>query len=230
MFYAIIGAMSQEVEALLALAEEYKLMQETPFYLYKARISDVDVLVCKSGIGKVEAALTTTYILSNYSVEAVINIGSAGGLDIRQEVGDLLIADELKYHDLLFSPENTEEGIEPYTFTTNKKLNEQVRRVFEQQGRRFWEGLLVSGDQFVCQEQQWRAILRRYPQAIALDMEATAIAHVCAKFAKPFIVLRSLSDIALKEGNEMSFDEFLPLAAAQSAQYCAALLSKIREL
>ena len=75
-------------------------------------------------------------------------------------------------------------------------------------------------------EQQIAAIKADFPQAIAVEMEAAAIAQVCFSFDLPFVVVRAVSDVADQESH-ISFDEFLPLAAQQSS---AMILSMLAEL
>ncbi len=48
----------------------------------------------KSGIGKVAAAIGTTLLLEHCQPDVVINTGSAGGLDPRLNVGDIVVSTE----------------------------------------------------------------------------------------------------------------------------------------
>ena len=53
-------------------------------------MNGVDVIFLRSGIGKVNAAMSTTILLEKYNPDYVINTGSAGGYNPELNVGDLL--------------------------------------------------------------------------------------------------------------------------------------------
>ena len=76
-------------------------------------------------------------------------------------------------------------------------------------------GLIVSGDAFINGSVGLAKIRHNFPQAIAVEMEATAIAHVCHNFKVPFVVVRAISDVADQQSH-LSFEEFLAVAARQS--------------
>ena len=69
-------------------------------------------------------------------------------------------------------------------------------------------GLIVSGDAFINGSVGLAKIRHNFPQAIAVEMEATAIAHVCHNFKVPFVVVRAISDVADQQSH-LSFEEFL---------------------
>ena len=51
-------------------------------------------------------------------------------------------------------------------------------------------------------------------------MEGTSIAQTADALKTPLIIIRSISDVTVEEGNEISFEEFLPVAAKNSAEFC----------
>jgi adenosylhomocysteine nucleosidase len=65
-----------------------------------------------------------------------------------------------------------------------------------------------------------------FPEVHAVEMEAAAIAQVCHRFNVPFVVVRALSDIAGSE-SPISFEQFLPLAAANAAQLIRLMLPRV---
>ena len=65
-----------------------------------------------------------------------------------------------------------------------------------------------------------------FPQMKAVEMEAAAVAQVCHQFDTPFVIIRALSDIAGKESN-VSFDEFLPVAAKHSTAIVLKTVEKL---
>ncbi|STV79756.1 5'-methylthioadenosine nucleosidase [Klebsiella michiganensis] len=72
--------------------------------------------------------------------------------------------------------------------------------------------LIVSGDAFINGSIGLAKIRHNFPQAVAVEMEATAIAHVCHNYGVPFVVVRAISDVADQQSH-LSFDEFLAVAA-----------------
>ena len=87
-------------------------------------------------------------------------------------------------------------------------------------------GLIVSGDAFINGSVGLAKIRHNFPQAIAVEMEATAIAHVCHNFNVPFVVVRAISDVADQQSH-LSFDEFLAVAAKQSSLMVESLVQKL---
>lgn len=65
-----------------------------------------------------------------------------------------------------------------------------------------------------------------FPLMKAAEMEAAAVAQVCHQFGTPFVVIRALSDIAGKQSN-ISFEEFLPVAAKHSTQIVLNVVDRI---
>ena len=224
---AIIGAMKIEVDALLAHMSETEehTLREIPFYTGK--LASRPVVVCQCGVGKVMAALTTTVLLENYDIEGVINIGTAGGLMDFEEVLDVVISDRIAHHDILvpgwavgFNDEN------PRCYKADP---EYIRIINEIAGEhdRAWVGPIVTGESFVCEEEQVKAIKKNYPEALCTEMEGAAIAQVCDHYHVPFVVVRSLSDITLKEGNGMTFEEYAQKASARSAVWCEKFVARL---
>ena len=88
-------------------------------------------------------------------------------------------------------------------------------------------GLICTGDAFVCTPEKQAFIRQHFPNVIAVEMEASAIAQTCHQFRKPFVVVRAISDVADKE-SPMSFDEFLPLAAKRSSEMVINMLTQMQ--
>ena len=59
-----------------------------------------EVVVVQGGIGKVNAAISVTLLLKNFDIDHVINVGSAGGLDLKENVGDVIISEKVAHHDV----------------------------------------------------------------------------------------------------------------------------------
>lgn len=223
----IIGAMEEEV------AEIKKLMsieQTREYYGYKyfeGKMGDKKVVVLQGGIGKVNAGIATTLLFNHYDIEYVINIGSAGGLVLEQNIGDVVISDSVVHHDVdvtAFGRQMGEVPGMPLYFEPNHELLMKVKSILNQQNMAFHVGLIASGDQFIAHDEQVIKIKKDFPEAMCVEMEAAAIAQVCHVFNKKFIITRSLSDIFGKGESHVQFDEYLKKASVASAKMCYELV------
>ncbi|MFJ5468008.1 5'-methylthioadenosine/S-adenosylhomocysteine nucleosidase [Pectobacterium sp. CHL-2024] len=225
----IIGAMEQEVTLLRDRIENRQTLQRAGCEIYTGQINGVDVALLKSGIGKVSAALGTTLLLEHSKPDVVINTGSAGGLAPTLNVGDIVVSDEVRYHDADVTAFGYEPGQMagcPAAFLADEKLIALAQEVIAELQLNAVRGLVVSGDAFINGAEPLARIRTTFPKAIAVEMEATAIAHVCHQFAVPFVVVRAISDVADK-ASHLSFDEFLSVAAQQSTRMVEAILAKL---
>ncbi|PWC11298.1 5'-methylthioadenosine/S-adenosylhomocysteine nucleosidase [Brenneria corticis] len=227
----IIGAMEQEVTLLRDRIENRQTIQRAGCEIYSGRLNGVDVALLKSGIGKVSAALGTTLLLEHSRPDVVINTGSAGGLAATLKVGDIVISDEVRYHDADVTAFGYEPGQMagcPAAFIADEGLITLAQDAIAELQLHAVRGLVVSGDAFINGAEPLARIRRTFPQAIAVEMEATAIAHVCHQFAVPFVIVRAISDVADQESH-LSFDEFLTVAAEQSTRMVETMLQALAE-
>ena len=96
----IIGAMDQEVKILKEKLTDTMSWERAGALFVSGSLGRHEVIVVRSGIGKVASAVTTTLLIHQYGVNMVINTGSAGGIGEGLKVGDLVIADKLAYFDV----------------------------------------------------------------------------------------------------------------------------------
>lgn len=227
----IIGAMEQEVTLLRDRIENRETIQRAGCEIYIGRLNGVDVALLKSGIGKVSAALGTTLLLEHCRPDVVINTGSAGGLAATLKVGDIVVSDEVRYHDADVTAFGYEPGQMagcPAAFAADETLITLAQNAIAALDLNAVRGLIVSGDAFINGAEPLARIRKNFPQAIAVEMEATAIAHVCHQFAVPFVIVRAISDVADQESH-LSFDEFLVVAAQQSTRMVETMLQTLAE-
>ena len=227
---AIIGAMEQEVEALRATVENAQTETIANSEYTTGTINGKDVVLLKSGIGKVNAAMSTTILLSKYAPDVVINTGSAGGFDPELEVGAVVISDEVRHHDCdvtAFGYEIGQMAGMPAGYAADEKLIEVAKQAVAEVGEhKAAVGLICSGDVFMADPVRTEEVRKNFPTMKACEMEAAGVAQVCYQFGTPFVVIRALSDIAGKQSN-LSFDEFLPIAAKHSTQIVLKTIEKL---
>ena len=223
----IIGAMEEEVAEILKLVEIYEKKDYQGYTFYEGVMNYHQVVVLQGGIGKVNAAISTTLLLTHYDIDVVINIGSAGGLHKDQNVGDVVISSGVIHHDVdvtAFGRALGEVPGMPCIFLPDEKLLTCVQGILQEQKIPSHVGLIASGDQFIARKEQVAAIQKAFPEAMCAEMEAASIAQVCHVFNKRFIITRSLSDVFDKGESPMQFDEYLKKAAKASAKMCVALI------
>lgn len=218
---AIIGAMEEEVTILRDTLENRKQEFIAGCEFTSGIYKGVEIILLKSGIGKVNAAMSTTLLLDRYQPDYVINTGSAGGFHSSLNVGDVVISSEVRHNDVDVTAFGYEYGQVPglpAAYIPNDMLvNVAEKKAKEINDIQVVKGLIVTGDSFLNDPNKVEFIRSKFSNLYAGEMEAAAIAQVCHLFDTPFVVIRALSDIAGKE-SDVSFDQFLDKAAKHSAQ------------
>lgn len=145
-----------------------------------------------SGMGKVNAAVATTRLIYEYGPDCIINAGVAGSLDSDIREGSVVVGAKTAYHDVWCGGETPLGMVEgfPQRFSAHPALLEAALGCAP--GLR--SGLIITGDQFYLDEREDRRQKLLYPDALAVDMESAAIAHVCHIFDVPFLSFRIISD------------------------------------
>ncbi|HSI66041.1 MAG TPA: 5'-methylthioadenosine/S-adenosylhomocysteine nucleosidase [Planococcus sp. (in: firmicutes)] len=226
----IIGAMEEEVEELRGGIEQPETVVIANCEFTTGTYQGQQVILLKSGIGKVNAAMSTTILLHHFQPDLIINTGSAGGFDSELEVGAIVISDEVRHHDVdvtVFGYEMGQVPQLPAAFAADQELIDMaVQAVVEIAEHPYAVGLIATGDSFMNDPARVEQVRRYFPGMKASEMEAAAVAQVCYQFGTPFVVVRALSDIAGKESS-LSFEEFLPVAAKHSTQIVLNMVKKI---
>ncbi|MBT1452498.1 5'-methylthioadenosine/adenosylhomocysteine nucleosidase [Glaciecola sp. XM2] len=217
---AIIGAMEEEITLLKSHISNCQNSSISHLEVFHGSIFEHEIYLVQSGIGKVASALATSLLIHQFSPDLVINTGSAGGFDPDLNIGDIVIADALMYHDVDVRHFGYEYGQVPampkqyvadshasaIAFSAANSLdNLQVKT-----------GLICSGDSFIGSDEAAAKIREIFPQMKAVEMEGASIAQTCHMMDTPCVVIRSLSDIAGKTST-VSFEQYLEKAAKNSA-------------
>ena len=225
----IIGAMEEEVTILKRKLNDMNEINIAHVKFYVGKLNHKEVVLTQSGIGKVNASISTTLLIEKFNPEVVINTGSAGALDQILSIGDILVSNHVLYHDAnatAFGYEYGQIPQMPKTYTTDPTLLKKTMHVLEQQQLNGKVGMIVSGDSFIGSSEQRQKIKQQFPEAMAVEMEATAIAQTCYQFKVPFIVIRAVSDLANGKA-DISFEEFLDKAALSSSETVSLLVESL---
>ncbi|ANK59727.1 5'-methylthioadenosine/adenosylhomocysteine nucleosidase [Loigolactobacillus backii] len=225
----IIGAMEEEVKLLQSKMDNLTHRTIAGVDFYNGVIADQTVILVRSGIGKVQAGMTTGLLLDHYAPDVVINTGSAGGIGSGLKIGDVVISSELAYHDVDATAFGYVIGQLPQQaarFSADKAWVRRVAAAAQQVALTTHVGLIVSGDQFIAGKAATDKILANFPDALASEMEGAAIAQVATQFKVPFVVIRAMSDVG-DENAGVNFDDFIIDAGKQSAQMVLALIDQV---
>lgn len=226
MTIGIIAAMDEEIAYLKDVIINPKEVEVANTLFIEGEIENQHIILLKSGIGKVNAAMATTILIERYQPDRIINTGSAGGISEELEIGDLVISSAVVHHDVDATAFNYKYGQVPgmpENYPADEILIERTKSILNDLKINSAIGVIGTGDSFINDPKRVEQIIQRIPDLIAAEMEAAAIAQVCYQYSVPFVVLRALSDVAGKESN-ISFNEFLSLAAKNSSKLIVELL------
>ena len=217
----IIAAMDEEVTAVLTQMHNIKEQNIHDYVFYTGKLNEQQVIITKSGVGKVQAAMATTIMITNYQLNGIINVGIAGGIAPKLKVCDVVIANKVAQWDFDLTAFDYQKGFtnERYTFLANQKVVLQLQEKMKTDQHVF-VGPMVTGDQFIYNQKQIDEIKSAYPEALCADMEAGAIAQVAKYYQLPFLIIRSISDVTSDDGNENVFEELIKSACHVAAEYC----------
>ena len=222
----IIGAMKIEVDNIVALISDCKTVEIAKKTFFTGKISDIDVVVCECGVGKVNAGVTTSIMCEKFDVSFIINTGVAGGIDKVKPLG-IVIAKDFCYHDFDLSPIGYKKGVIPNlgkVFNTDDNLRELCIKIAEMNEFDYTVGNIASGDIFATKKEIIKDLDMDF---VAVEMEGAAIAHVCKLYSIPFVALRVISDILEEENQTISFNEVEKQAAQRAILFVCEIIRKI---
>jgi len=225
---AIMGAMSEEVEPIVAKLDNLNILEYAANKYYEGSYNGQEIVVAYSKIGKVFATLTATILIEKFNCDTLLFSGVAGAISDDLKVGDLIIADGLCQHDLDITAFGHPYGYVPegqVCIPADVKLRQVAKKIAKEKDLILKEGVIATGDQFVANSKRKDWIGDTF-KADALEMEGAAVAVVCSSLAVPFFILRAISDAADMDAS-FSFDEFLESSAKISADFILAMVDEI---
>ena len=230
----IIGAMQSEITGLTARMENTTTRQVAGRTFYTGTLAGKPVVVVQSGVGKVAAAITAQMLIDIFGVDALINTGMAGGLDSRLAVKDLVVGTAALQHDFDLTAFGHapgyitgEDDTTATLFTADKRLVELALAAAEEvlpAGSKAITGTIASGDVFVDDSALKARIIQRHGAAAA-EMEGAAIAQTAVANGVPFVILRTISDLAEHQAN-VSFEELEIYVGQLAGDITIALLKR----
>lgn len=230
----IIGAMDVEIDYLRSLmGSDAKKTEAGSINFLEGKIHGKNVVLVRSGIGKVNAALCAQRLILQFGCTNIINTGIAGAMAHGLGVMDFVVSTDCVYHDMDATGFGYKIGQIPqmdvFSFPADKKMIEDCKKAFfessESKGHKMIEGRIASGDQFISEKSVKEKIAANVGPA-CVEMEGAAIAHACYLNKTPFVILRCMSDMADDlSSNGYEFNE--SIAAKLSAKICEKVIEQI---
>ena len=219
---AIIAAMSKELALRLPLIKDGSTVKANGMTFHTGNIGSHEVIATECGIGKVNAAIGTLTLIECFHPDIVINTGVAGGTGSGASILDVVIADRVAYHDVWCGPGTIAGQAAGCPSTFDCPLPDEIFKDMD-----IKRGLVASGDIFISRAEEVKKIRSLYPDAMAVDMESAAIAHVCYLKGVPFVCIRVISDTPGSADNIAQYENFWTDAPAHTFATLTTLLDRL---
>ncbi|HAQ06027.1 MAG TPA: 5'-methylthioadenosine/adenosylhomocysteine nucleosidase [Bacillus bacterium] len=217
---AIIGAMDEEIQHILDGMNKYEQQRKAGISFYIGTFNDYEIVLCKSGVGKVNASVCTQILIDEFEASHIIFTGVAGAVNPDLKIGDIVVSIDCLQHDMDATALGFKLGEIPYSevsvFKADSKLVDLAISASKEtvQGKKIMSGRILSGDQFIADREKVK-FLHEELQGYCTEMEGAAVGQVCSMNAIPFVIIRSMSDQA--DGSaDVNFMEFTKLASQNS--------------
>lgn len=226
----IIGAMEEEVALLKEVMDIEKTVSYASMDFCKGKLYDKDVVVVKSGIGKVNAAVCAQILVDKFEVDALINTGIAGSLDAAIDIGDIVVSTDAVQHDMDASifgdPIGQIPRMDTFSFPADERLINLAVSANEEANPdiKTFKGRVVSGDQFVSSTEAKERLVAMF-DAKCTEMEGAAIAHVAYLNQVSYVIIRAISD---KADNSATMD--YPTFERQAIAHTVGLVKKFVQM
>ncbi len=226
----ILCALDREIERLLKEIEQPVHKSLCGYDYVEGSLRGRQVVLCRCGVGKVNAAVCAQAMIMTWPVRLIVNSGVAGALREPLEIGDICVATDLVQHDVdttaVGDPIGFVSTVEQTYFRCAEWAVDGILRAAESiEGVRAMAGRIASGDQFITDQDQKDRIVRLF-DASACEMEGGAIAQVCFINGVDCAVIRAISDSSSGR-HQMEYREFMPMAAETSAKVVLKFLENL---
>lgn len=226
----IIGAMDEEVARIKEQLDEVCVETRAGMDFYKGKLGGKDVVVVRSGIGKVNAAICTQILADIYQVSGVVNTGIAGSLKAEIDIGDIVLSSDALQHDMDATGFGYAPGQVPRVDTLSFPGDAGLIRLAEECCRQVnpdihtFVGRVVSGDQFISDKEKKDWLVKTFA-GYCTEMEGAAIAQACYLNRIPFLIVRAISDKA-DDSASVDYSVFEEKAIEHSVKLLAELIRR----
>ena len=196
---AIVVALEKEAKSVVDCFEKVENLKIAKKNLVKGKLFGKDCVLAISGIGKVNASLTTQLLIDQYSPDFIINFGTAGGIDSSVKVLEYYVIEKccqfdfdlrdldgiplgyIQDYDMAFFP----------SYTVKYPVKMQIKT-------------LATADRFTESKLDTQEILNI--GCNVRDMEGGAIAQVCYTNNVPLLMIKGITDVV---GNGLTAEQFV---------------------
>lgn len=221
----IIGAMEIEVNRIKEQMEDVSVTDKAGMSFFEGKWNGNDVVVVRSGIGKVNAAVCAQILVDTFHADAIINTGIAGSLKNEINIGDIVLSTDAIQHDMDTQGFGYAPGVIPQMevsdFQADEKLIELAKKCCAEvcPDIQVFTGRVVSGDQFISDKKKKEWLSSQF-EGLCAEMEGAAIAQAAYLNHVPFLIIRAISDKA-DDSATMDYPEFEAMAAENSVKLLA---------
>jgi adenosylhomocysteine nucleosidase len=197
----IIGAMDEEVLEIKNALKDVTVETAAGMDFYRGKINEKEVVVVRSGIGKVNAAVCSQILVDKFGAEAIVNTGIAGSLKAEIDIGDIVLSSDSVQHDMDATgfgyPIGQIPRMETFAFPADQKLLKLAEKCCNQVNPdiKTFVGRVVSGDQFISDKEKKQQLIDNF-DGFCTEMEGAAIAQVCYLNHIGCLIIRAISDKA----------------------------------
>lgn len=220
----LIVAMKSEFDLMLKSMENSQIKQIKHLNFALGQIKNQPVILMQSGMGKVCAAVATIEMIENFHPDCIINTGLAGGLSSELSVMDIVLGQNVVYHDVWCGEGNEYGQVQglPAVYHADENLLKKASAIASDV--KIVSGLITSGDQFISDINELKKIKSHFPDSLAVDMESGAIAQTCWLYNVPFLSLRIISDTPGIENHYQQYFDFWNQAPEKSCEIIRQLI------
>ena len=242
-----MGALPEEIQGVIDLMENHQTLKMGKRTYFKGKINNIETIVVFSRWGKVAAATTVSALIHEFKITELIFTGVAGGIHSDLKIGDIVIGSRLIQHDLDARPlmNQFEIPLLSQTYLSSNKslvalsqkaihtlledktlhtvINDSDLKEFNIKHPQLHLGDIASGDQFFSSDAQKHQLNSILPDVLCVEMEGAAVAQVCFEYEIPFVIIRTISDVA-DDNSHLDFSSFIKKI---SSKYSSEIIKNI---
>jgi futalosine hydrolase len=215
-FLALLASLPSESDILLSFFKNTRMTKINNKIIYKSTFEGKKILLLNSGIGKVNAAHSVTFLIEHFPVRGIINFGIGGAYrHSGLEHGDIAVALKEVYGDegaftqagwkglqeidiplimkgkkIYFNEFPLDRSLLERALKCLNPITHHVSPITNIKSGNFVTVSSVSGTQKRAHE------LEKRFHAVCENMEGAAVAQVCTLYNIPMLEIRGISNIA----------------------------------
>lgn len=224
----IIGAMEEEITLIVNKMSNVEKINIANLVFYSGVINNKNIVIVRSGIGKVNSSMACQILIDKFNISYVINTGVAGALVEELNIGDIVLSTTCIQHDVDVTMFGYKKGeiprMESSVFKASEKLIEIAKKV--NNNLNIFTGRVVSGDQFISSDEKVEQLIKDF-NPMCVEMEGASIAQVATLNNIPFLVIRAISDNS-KTNSHCDYQKFEKEAAVNSSNLTLDIINNLK--